>query len=144
MLCLFTLWMFIWVFLSRGFHFAIVQDKMNAKQQYNVGGIFCVMPIYTRNEHTVCKFTAYPCKATSCYPASAGVKDVLKVLWYFKLLLREHACFELQSVRSLSASQTQKRECLRRAGFCSFCEGVVLFSPTAVAVNLSQLVVGYF
>lgn len=57
----------------RGFHFAIGQDKMNKKQQYNLGSIFCVMQINTKNEHSVCKFTAYRCKATSCYPASAGV-----------------------------------------------------------------------
>lgn len=31
--------------MSSGFHFAIVQGKMNKKRQDNIGGIFCVMQI---------------------------------------------------------------------------------------------------
>lgn len=51
--------------LSRGFHFAIFQDKMNEKKQYDIGGVLCVMQVNTKNEQLVCTFTAYRCKATS-------------------------------------------------------------------------------
>ncbi|KAK2529072.1 hypothetical protein Q9966_009402 [Columba livia] len=42
-----------------------VNDKMNEKKQYDIGGVLCVMQVNTKNEQLVCTFTAYRCKATS-------------------------------------------------------------------------------
>ncbi|KAK2520649.1 hypothetical protein Q9233_011285 [Columba guinea] len=43
---------------------AVALDKMNEKKQYDIGGVFCVMQVNTKNEQLVCTFTAYRCKAT--------------------------------------------------------------------------------